>query len=115
MYQVLEGSGDQVEKFEIQHEVFDLEGPTSLEQFVAYKMVACSHTEDKRQALFNEFISSVLEYSLVSCVNRFSKVCREIDEGVMRSSAYLKKITESEECEKKEDAVKKPAVRNIFG
>ncbi|GBN39190.1 hypothetical protein AVEN_19075-1 [Araneus ventricosus] len=100
MYQIVEESTDKVKvKFwEIMKEVFDVLAGQSREDFEVYKVTVCSYTEEGRKAAFNELASLGFEHGLVTCVNPYSKFCKESDDFVMRCAAHVKEMTESDEC-----------------
>ncbi|GBL93588.1 hypothetical protein AVEN_25596-1 [Araneus ventricosus] len=79
-------------------EVFDINGDQSRGDFEMYKVTVCNYTDEGKKLAFNEFASLGFEYALAACVNPYSKFCKEVDDFIMRSAAYVKEITESDEC-----------------
>ncbi|GBN30653.1 hypothetical protein AVEN_102067-1 [Araneus ventricosus] len=100
VYQLVEESTDKVKvKFwEIMKEVYDAIDGQSREDFELYKVTICNYTEEGRKASVNEFASLGFEYGLAACVNPYSKLCKEGNDFIMRAAAYVKGITESDEC-----------------
>ncbi|GBM89315.1 hypothetical protein AVEN_120890-1 [Araneus ventricosus] len=64
---------------------------------------------------FNEMVAIGGEHCMVVCMDRSSELCKEFDYLIKKFGVYAKEITESEECKKNEEMMKKPGGQTMFG
>ncbi|GBN37073.1 hypothetical protein AVEN_2255-1 [Araneus ventricosus] len=96
-------------------EVFVNEGHYSPEQFELYRVNVCDRPDEERKKVFNDLLALGGESCMVVCIDRSSELCKEFDYIIKKFGVYAKEITESEECRKNEEMIKKPGGHTMFG
>ncbi|GBN37231.1 hypothetical protein AVEN_89626-1 [Araneus ventricosus] len=117
MRQIEEEFSDQVQEIlkESMTKAFAMDVHYSPEQFELYRVNICKQKDEERKKIFNEMVVTGSEKCMEICMNPFSELCKELDDILKKFGVYAKEITESEECRKNEEMIKKPGGHTIFG
>ncbi|GBN23085.1 hypothetical protein AVEN_137775-1 [Araneus ventricosus] len=117
LHEIERECSEQVKEFfsESLMEAFGTEDGYSSEKFEFYRETVCKKTDLERKNVFNELVVAGSEKCMIVCMDRSSELCKEIDYLLKKFADYAKEITESEECRKNEEMIKKSGGETIFG